>query len=138
MKSEFSNFGSHMIWRTPRGKLTVQPYADPNYPGFTMFLDGKQVGIFEYDSAVDKVHIGVWEQPGSEDYTAMIDILDHVTWVDCGVCGRTHEDLPVEDCRDFRVCSKCGDGYRRDHFDAHELSCDGVALSEKPNAVFAE
>lgn len=58
-----------------------------------------------------------------------------ITWVDCGCCGRTHEDLPG-DCRAFANCSKCGDGYHVAHIASHEESCTGVPLSGMPDAEF--
>lgn len=50
--------------------------------------------------------------------------------VDCGCCGRTHENLGL-DCRAFRTCPKCGDGYAAiptatsDRFALHVEACTG-------------
>jgi uncharacterized protein (DUF983 family) len=53
--------------------------------------------------------------------------------VACGVCGRTHENYPHADCRAFKLCPKCGDGYlNHSLFDkyntlpAHMEICDGT------------
>lgn len=56
-------------------------------------------------------------------------------WVDCGCCGRTHQDLP-DDCRAFRTCDKCGDCYHGGRIGDHVKACNGVALSAQPGAVF--
>ena len=53
--------------------------------------------------------------------------------INCGVCERTHEDIVSADCRSFKICPKCGDGYltigygpqQVDHYAAHILTCDG-------------
>lgn len=44
--------------------------------------------------------------------------------VDCGVCGLTHENKPHIDCRAFRTCPKCGDGYQ--HIEQHTPDCNGL------------
>jgi hypothetical protein len=59
-----------------------------------------------------------------------------ITWVDCGCCGRTHEDLPHVDCRAFETCPKCGDCYMQD--DKHFAQCDGIAQSYAYDAVFTD
>lgn len=58
-------------------------------------------------------------------------------WVDCGCCGRTHADLPL-DCRAFANCENCGDAYSADTIQAHLVECDGVPQSGLPEAQFAD
>ena len=55
--------------KTPAGKLSVEKYTDSDYPGFTLYLDGEQVGVFEYNSVDQKVMIHVWDEP-EEDPTS--------------------------------------------------------------------
>lgn len=45
--------------------------------------------------------------------------------IECGCCGRTHEDLPRVDCRAFVTCSKCGDAYLNSGIRKHEEHCTG-------------
>jgi hypothetical protein len=54
--------------------------------------------------------------------------------VDCGCCGRIHENLPGFDCRAFATCPKCGDAYLTlkygpfgaDHLGPHQAVCNGT------------
>lgn len=51
--------------------------------------------------------------------------------VDCGCCGRIHEDIAVNsmgypvDCRAFFTCPKCGDGYHVRNLAKHKETCTG-------------
>ena len=52
---------------------------DSDYPGFTLYLDGEQVGVFEYDSFKEAVRIHVWNKPGADtDPVAQITIAPAV------------------------------------------------------------
>ena len=44
---------------TPKGTLQVTTYDDPNYPGFTFYLDARQIAVFEYNSK-DALELHVW------------------------------------------------------------------------------
>ena len=46
--------------QTPGGRLQIEPHDDPQFPGFTLYLDGQQVGVFEYNSVADAVRVHVW------------------------------------------------------------------------------
>jgi hypothetical protein len=52
---------------TAGGALSVKRYHDPDYPGFTLYLDGAQCGVFEYNSSDGAVKLHGWEQADSED-----------------------------------------------------------------------
>lgn len=52
---------------TPNGILAVETYDDPSYPGFTLLLNGKQCGVFEYDSVDKVVKLHAWSNAGDED-----------------------------------------------------------------------
>jgi len=58
-------------------------------------------------------------------------------WVDCGCCGRVHEAYD-DGCRAFFTCDICGDCYHRSKIIQHMSSCDGVAESLSPGAIFIE
>lgn len=47
--------------------------------------------------------------------------------VDCGCCGRVHQNLAFIDCRAFRTCRNCGDGYHFRLYEAHLQQCAGYA-----------
>ena len=65
--------------KTPAGTLSVEKYTDSDYPGFTLYLDGEQVGVFEYDSFKEAVRIHVWNKPGADtDPVAQITIAPAV------------------------------------------------------------
>lgn len=53
--------------------------------------------------------------------------MNNTEMVDCGVCGRNHENLAQYDCRAFKACPKCGDCYHTSNLSAHVKSCTGEA-----------
>ena len=60
--------------KTPAGELSVEKYTDSYYPGFTLYLDGQQVGVFEYNSIKEAICIYVWDTPGAEDPYVQLSI----------------------------------------------------------------
>ena len=60
--------------QTPAGKLSVEEYTDSDYPGFTLYLDGEQVGVFEYDSSAGTIRVHVWDTLGTEDHCVQLSI----------------------------------------------------------------
>jgi hypothetical protein len=60
--------------KTPAGELSVEKYTDPDYPGFTLYLDGEQVGVFEYDSSAEAIRVHVWDTPGAEDPCVQLSV----------------------------------------------------------------
>lgn len=52
-------------------------------------------------------------------------------FVDCGCCGRVHQDLFGVDCRYFVTCQKCGDAYPTGVVhDSHMATCDGQPIED--------
>ena len=43
-----------------QGNPSSASYDDPSCPGFTLYLDGQQVAVFEYNSAKDALELHVW------------------------------------------------------------------------------
>jgi len=62
-----------LIQETKVGKLEVEMYDDQLYPGFTLLWNGKQVGVFEYNSTADAAQIAIWRD-SQEDPTVMYHI----------------------------------------------------------------
>ena len=60
-------------------------------------------------------------------------------WIECECCGRTHEYEPLDvDCRSFKICEKCGDGYHIFSYDEHYAECNGYPHSFSPEAIFVD
>lgn len=53
--------------------------------------------------------------------------------IDCGICGRIHQNLPHVDCRAFEQCPKCGDAYAGSRhggvLGSHIIGCVGEPSS---------
>lgn len=59
---------------TAGGTLAVETYTDPDYPGFTLSLNGEQCAVFEYDSTTQAVRLHVWKQAGDETPDLQVEI----------------------------------------------------------------
>lgn len=54
---------------TAKGRLRIEPYDDPDFPGFTFYLNDLQIGVFEFDSVKDSVFLHVWTEETEEPVT---------------------------------------------------------------------
>jgi hypothetical protein len=61
---------------TAGGVLEVIIYEDPDYPGFTLNLNGSQVGVFEWDSSEQSVRLHGWAESSGEDPAFSLDVRE--------------------------------------------------------------
>jgi hypothetical protein len=61
---------------TPGGVLEVAIYKDPNHPGFTLNLNGSQVGVFEWDSSEQSVRLHGWAESSVEDPAFSLNVRE--------------------------------------------------------------
>ena len=59
--------------KTSAGEITASLWDDPNYPGITVFINGEQVAVVEYQVDTKKHVVHVWNEE-SDEPLASLDI----------------------------------------------------------------